>query len=345
MAETKESLIATMLSKIDSSYDTSEGTFFFDVLMPIAIELEKMYKYANSITDKGFADTATGKDLDRIVEQFGINRKKSTKSTGYVEITGLSGSRIFAGEKVASDSISFIFLENKTVKDKVVTVLVECETYGIDGNVPAGAIKYFPKTLQGLQSVTNKEAFTNGYDEETDEELRERYYIKVRTPATSGNIYHYQQWCLEVTGVGGCRIFPLWNGNGTVKCVIMDYNKKAADDSLINSVKEHIEENRPIGADVTVTSVLEKAISINVKLSIESGYSKDFAKEKIENSLNECFESIAFKKNYISYAKIGAIILSCEGIEDYTDLLVNNGISNINITEEEVCVLGGLEIE
>ena len=48
----------------------------------------------------------------------------------------------------------FIVNENKEVD-----VLVECEVYGTTGNVPIGAIKYFPKTLQGLQTVTNKEAF------------------------------------------------------------------------------------------------------------------------------------------------------------------------------------------
>ena len=76
---------------------------------------ETLTKEADSILDKGFADTACAKDLDRIVSQFGINRKKPTKSIGYVTVTGLNGSKIFAGEKAACDTVSFTFLENKTI--------------------------------------------------------------------------------------------------------------------------------------------------------------------------------------------------------------------------------------
>lgn len=340
MVDTKEILINNMLSNIDSSYDKSEGTFFYDVIAPVAIELSKLYKQADNILTKGFADKAKDKDLDRIVSEVGIVRKKATKSTGYVTIGGINGSKIIAGEKVASDSINFIFLENKKIENKEVDVLVECEVYGTTGNVPIGAIKYFPKTLQGLQTVTNKEAFVNGYDVEGDEALRERYYIKVRTPATSGNIYHYRQWCLETVGVGDCRILPLWNGNGTVKCVIINSNKKSADSALINDVKDHIEKNRPIGATVTVISAAEKTININVNLTIEDGYSVVTIKKAIEMSITDYLKEIAFNKTYVSLAKIGAYILDTDGVIDYTELKINGTVDNIQIATEEVAVLG-----
>ena len=344
MADSKETLVNNMLNNIDSIYDKSKGTFFYDVIMPVAIELEKLGKQADAILTKGFADTATGKDLDRIVEEVGIYRKQATKSTGYVTITGINGSKIIAGEKVSSDNISFKFLETKKIENNTTTVLVECETYGTDGNVPIGAIKYFPKTLQGLQSVTNKEAFTNGYDVETDEELRERYYIKVRTPATSGNIYHYQQWCLETTGVGACRIFPLWNGNGTVKCVIINSNKRGADETLIDNVKENIENNRPIGATVTVISAAEKEINVIFNLTIEESYSIDNIKASIEKAITDYLKDIAFDKTYVSLAKIGAFILDTDGVVDYTELKINGTADNVKIENEEVAVLGQVVI-
>lgn len=344
MADSKEVLINSMLGNIDSSYDKSEGTFFYDVIMPVAIELEKIAKQADSILTKGFADTATGKDLDRIVSEVGITRKRATKSTGIVNVTGINGSKIVAGEKVSSDSINFMFLESKKIENNNVDILVECEIYGTDGNVPIGAIKYFPKTLQGLQTVTNKEAFVNGYDEEDDESLRERYYIKVRTPATSGNIYHYKQWCLETTGVGDCRIVPLWNGNGTVKCVIINSNKKGADETLINSVKDNIEANRPIGADVTVISANEIPINITFNLTIEQSYNIDNIKLSIENTVIDYLKDIAFNKTYISLAKIGAYILDTDGVVDYTELKINNTADNIQIGNEYVAVLGQVTI-
>ena len=52
--------------------------------------------------------------------------------------------------------------------------------------------------------------------------MRARFYEKVRLPATSGNAYHYQQWALEVSGVGAAKVFPLDNGPGTVGILVVD---------------------------------------------------------------------------------------------------------------------------
>lgn len=340
MAYTQGEIINRILNSIDNKYDKSDGEFIYDIISAIAKELATSYEKLDAILDKGFADTAKDKNLERIVAEFGMERKHASKSSGYVTIVGNNGAKIIKGEKVASDEVNFIFLENAKIENKTVDVLVECEKVGTIGNVAAGAIKYFPKTLEGLQKVINKENFDNGYDEESDEDLRERYYVKVRTPATSGNIYHYKNWTMSVVGVGACKVVPLWNGNGTVKVVILNSNKKGADKELIDNVYNYIEEQRPIGATVTVVSAIEKTININVKLSIENGYSEDVIKENIQKNIEKFLAAIAFQNSYISYAKVGAIILNSEGVQDYNDLLINNATTNININDEEVCVLG-----
>lgn len=346
MAETREVIQERMLSNISNEYDKTEGSFFYDVIKPVAIELEALYAKAESILDKGFVDTATGENLDKIVGEQGIYRKPATKATGYVTITGTEGTTVNIGDKVASDTVNFIVTESKIIDSAgQVTVSVECEIAGTIGNVPAGAIKYFPITIPGLISVTNKSALINGYNEETDESLRERYYTKVRTPATSGNKWHYLNWAKEVIGVGDARVFPLWNGNGTVKIVIINSNKRAADSILINNVANYIEDNRPIGANVTVVSATEKPININVTLVIDSkNYVLENIKTDIERNIVEYLKKIAFVSNYVSYAQIGNIILNTEGVIDYSNLLLNNGTANITINNEEVAVLGGVVI-
>ncbi|HBJ1646521.1 TPA: baseplate J/gp47 family protein [Clostridium botulinum] len=344
MAYTQGEIVNRILNNIDSKYDKSDGEFIYDIASAIAKELVTSYENLDSILDKGFADTAKDKNLERIVAEVGIERKHASKSNGYVTIIGNNGSKIIKGEKVSSDEVNFTFLENTKIENKTVDVLVECEKVGTVGNLAAGAIKYFPKTLEGLQRVSNKEAFINGYDEENDEDLRKRYYVKVRTPATSGNIYHYKNWTMEVTGVGDCRILPLWNGNGTVKVIIINSNKVCASSDLVEKVTENIENNRPIGADVTVVSAIKKEINIKFNLEVEEGYEKDVIKEQIENTLIGYLKEIAFNKDYVSTAKIGAYILDTKGVKDYTGLTVNGGADNISISNEEVAVLGGVSI-
>ena len=72
-----------------------------------------------------------------------------------------------------------------------------------------------------------------------------------------------------MTGCNYCKVIPLWNGKGTVKCVIANANKRSASAELIKDVKDHIGAvdgtgEAPIGADVTVVSYTEKTVNINM---------------------------------------------------------------------------------
>lgn len=344
MADNKTTIQNRMLSNIDNKYDKTEGSFFYDSTKAVSIELEDGYKEQENILDKGFVETATGEYLDLKVAEQGLTRKPATKSTTTVTITGSEGATISQGDLVASDTVNYIVQETKTIDATLTTtVLVECEQVGTIGNVPVGAIKYFPITIAGINSVTITESVSNGYNGETDAELRQRYYDKVRTPATSGNKYHYRNWAKEVIGVGDARVFALWNGNGTVKVVLINSNKQGASTELINEVVTYIEEVRPIGADVTVISATEIPINIEGTLTIDTNnYTEAEVIGNIETKITDYLKDIAFVDNYVSYAKIGSLILESAGVLDYSNLTVNSGTSNISIADEEVDILGGV---
>ena len=243
--------------------------------------------------------------------------------------------------QVASDNLFFRILEDKLIPaSKEVDIKVECETYGAIGNIPIGAIKTFPVTLQGLTSVTNKNPLEGGYDAENDEKLKERYYMKVRTPATSGNIYNYLNWSNEVDGVGGTKVLPLWNGNGTVKVVIINSNSLAAEKELIEKVKENIEIKRPVGATVTVESATVKDINVSVDLIVDTkNYDEALVKNDVKKAIDDYIKSQAFKSNYISYARIGSTIFNVNGVADYRTLTLNNSTVNVNVENTEIAVL------
>lgn len=335
---TRDELRAQMLSRISADYDKSEGEFFYDAIDPVAIELAKSYEEQGGILDNAFVGTATGANLDRKCAELGIMRRAATKSTGQVEITGAQGATIPKGALVATELVNFIILEDKVVGDEA--VLVECVDFGTVGNVPANTVKFFPVTLEGLTAVTNHEPFTSGYNEETDESMRERYKLKATAPATSGNKAHYELWAKEVTGVGGAKVFPLWDGAGTVKIIICNANKRAADGELIGQVETHIEKERPIGASVTIESASEKAISITATIVLAHGVDIGQVKTALEDTLTNYFMDAAFVDSYISYAKIGSILYDVYGVADYSALKVNGGTGNVMLTETEIPALG-----
>lgn len=341
MGNTKDEIQARLLSNVSDEYDKTEGSFFYDALKPIAIEMEPKYTEIDNAPGDFFVVNATGANLDNRVAEQGLIRKPATKATTTVTVTGSQGAAINAGDKVSSDTANFIFLETKVIGETgQEAVSVECETAGSVGNVPIGAIKYFPITLPGLTAVTNSTAVTNGYDGEADEDLRARYFAKVKTPATSGNVYHYRNWALEVTGIGDARVDPLWNGNGTVKVIIINSNKQAADAQLIADTAAYIEEHRPIGATVTVISAANLAINIAATLILASGYTLEQARLSIEAKVTDYLKGIAFVSNIVSYTIIGSLILQADGVTDYTDYTLNLGTDNIAVGDEQVAVLG-----
>ena len=341
---TKEQILSKLLSNISNGFDKSVGSFFYDTQKPLSIELETIYTKMAQILLNGFAATAKGAYLESKVSEQGLTRKAATYAVGFVTIAGENGAAVNIGDKVAADRTVFTITENKTLSDGTVTAAVCCDEPGAVGNVPVGAINRFPVTLSGITSVTNAEPTTGGFDIETDDELRERYFQKVSAPLAGGNKYHYMLWAREVAGVGDVKVLPLWNGAGTVKVVLINSDRQAADATLIKNVFDHIEENRPVGAEVTVESAVPLAINVSARAYKRDGYDAPDVKAEMEKAVSDYLRNLAFRHSYVSYAHIGGSILSCGGLLDYDTLTANGGTDNIPIGETEVPVLGGVTL-
>ena len=344
---TEENIKKEMLDNISDEVDKTENKFINNAITPAAIKFAETYIGLDYIASKLDVENLKDDELERFVYQrTGQERKPATKATATVIISGQEGAKISKGDLVGADTVNFISTEDKTIDDTgQMAVNIECESSGTIGNVPAGAIKYFPVSIPGLTSVTNTEPITNGYNAESDESLLERYYERIRTPTTSGNKYHYLNWAKEVTGVGDAKVIPLWNGPGTVKVIIVDSNKNPATEDLITNVFQYIEEERPIGATVTVVSAIAKNVEITAKASLAEGYTIQLVLDRFKEALEEYRKDVAFKDSYISYAAIGNILFTVDGVLDYTDLQLNGAMKNIALGEEEIPIFDTVTLE
>lgn len=342
-----------MLNDIDTSLDTKVGSFVYDLTKPAANQISEAYVALDQVVAKLSIENLSGDELAaRINERTGLTRKPAGKATTTVTVTGNNGAQIKIGDKVASDTVNFIFTEAKTITSGSVSVLVECEQAGTIGNVPIGAIKYFPVTLAGLSSVTNPSAVTNGFDEESDADLLKRYYAHIQTPVTSNNAAYYKNLINQITGVGDNRIVPLWAGDNTFKVIIIDSNKQPASPSLVSSVQDYLDPNMDglgggaVALSMYCTVVSATALNIDVSFTItkDSGYTLEQVTTNVHNAITDYLKSIAFITSQVSYAKVGNAILDADGVLDYTSLTVNGGTSNVAIASDEVAVLGTLTI-
>lgn len=318
-----------------------EGTFENDVLASNSLEFAKMEVELEQAYKAAFAETSWGEYLTMLAGAVGVIRRQATKSIGKVKVTG-SGT-ILAGSIFATPAgIRFQTLEETTVT-KEAEVEIECLKAGDKGNVPAGAITLIPMSIPGISSVVNDEETYDGFDEETDDELKGRYFFKVRKPATSGNPRHYIQWAMEVPGVGTAKCQRTWAGPNTVRVIIADRNAQPASDELVQKVFDHIEEERPIGVKLTVVSATPVPIDIEAKV-VGSVDEDAFLASVISyfKELDNLVMSTSTQTYSVSVAQIGKRLVADGGVADYdTNSLFLNGVeANVSLAVDEIPVIG-----
>lgn len=334
-----------MMVNISDEYDKSKGNFVYDITKPVAVEFAKQQEKIATVQEKLDVEKLTGDELTRTVYQrTGIIRKPATQATTTVIVSGTAGTLVKVGELVGTETILYTVIEEAILNESgFAHVRVQCTEFGQIGNVPANTIVNFPASINGLVNVYNPERVVDGYDEETDNDLRQRYYDKLQRPGKAGNKYHYREWALEVTGVGDAKVFPRYNGPLSMKVVVIDANKLPANAELIEAVREHIEIEMPFGVDdLNVIPAEALLINLSVVLTLMPGYTEEVVKANIKKNITKHLKEIAFRTSFVSYAKIGALIIESDGVLDYQDLLINGSTANVVIPDDGVPVMGGV---
>lgn len=334
-----------MLTNISDEYDKARGNYIYDVTKPPAIEFAKQQQEVSKVQDKLDIENLSGDELTRTVYQrTGVERKLATRATTTVIISGTAGITVHVGELVGTETLTYSVIEEVKLNESGFGhVRVQCNEFGSIGNVPANTIKNFPVSIEGLVNVYNPDPVVNGYDEETDNDLRQRYYDKLQRPGKAGNKYHYREWALEVAGTGDAKVFPRYKGPLTMKVVVIDANKLPASAQLVEEVRVHIEKEMPFGVeDLLIISAVALPINLTVKLSIMPGYTEEVALTNIKKNITKHLKEIAFKTTFVSYAKIGALIIDSDGVLDYQNLFINGLSSNVVIPDESVAIMGGV---
>lgn len=350
-SKTSEELLNEMLSNVDDSYQKTTGFPTYDYLKALAVVLAPITEQMDVVAGKLDVNNLEGTELDRFVsERSIITRRTASKAeaTVLVDCTGdvvIPQGTLFETESGLQFATTIPF---SLANALFVNIPVECVVGGTIGNVGANTITKIPMTIANVVAVTNPRSATGGYEEETDEALRARYFAQMQTPATSGNVFHYQQWANSIAGVGASKVFPLWSGANTVQVVIVNDEMKAPDSSLVAEVQNYIDPGKtgegrgvaPIGAKCTVTGATEMSINVTVQISKGELYpSVDIAPK-----ITEYLRNIAFKQDYVSVGMIGNAIMNTDGVLDYNNLKINNQTANVTIPAKSVAVLGTVTV-
>lgn len=344
-------ILDEMLAAMPESYQKTIGFPTYDLLAAVSLRMEGTDEAIDEAKQQLDPENLHDSALDRyIYPRSGLERKAATFAHGSLTVTGTGtveqGTLFESGGGVQYYATETVAIEGEG------TVPVTCTVDGTAGNLPAHSVTQMPVAVQGIASCDNPEPIGGGYAEESDSEYYARYLLRLRTPATSGNIYHYQQWALEVSGVGHVKVFPRVQGVNTVDVVIADNAGQPADTALVKAVQEYIDPESegagrgqaPIGAQCFVSAASAKSIAIACKVSKLDTADEESVTAAIKSAVADYLASTVFAQSYVSYGQVAAAILSADGVVDFEGLAVGGGTANIAVGERECPVLGEVTI-
>ena len=344
-----EDILADLLDRVPDDIDKREGSIIYNALAPCATELQKMYKELQVLMDETFADTASMQYLMKRAAERGIQLKEATHAT----IRG-----VFTPETV--DVLDKRFSEKDliyAVDEKIADgqYMLRCETPGEPGNLHTGQLIPIDY-VEGLETANIAELLIPGEDEETTEQLRKRYFDSLNTTGFGGNIAGYKQWVNDINGVGGVKVYPVWNGGGTVKLVIISSNYGEPSQELISSVQTAVDpvQNHgegmgiaPIGHVVTVTGVFAAVINVATSFTYADGWTwddvKPYAEQTVDTYFRELAEAWADSENLIvRISQLESRFLTMPGIVDVSNTRLNGAAQNAELGADSIPERGNI---
>lgn len=364
---TYEALLEDVLENAPDDIDTRPGSIFYDAVSGILLKVAKLYTDLDLVFDLVMINTATGEYLDTKASEYGITRLPATSCCYLFEY---EGTKPDIGESFFTDGLYFIL---KEADDG--TLYLEAEEAGTSTNsIYAGTAAVPVNSIQGLASAAFGEVYSQGTDTETDEDLRKRVLEKVAGPAENGNRQHYKSWCESISGVGRVRLTPLWNGENTIKAILISPNGLPVDSSVENAVQQYIDPNS-LGKTVTLngrTYNVGDGLGNGVanigahftaaaadSLTIDISFSAEIAEEKSEREVEQAVKNavMLYLKELVMNTKddetiivrinaIGAILAGLtDYIVDYSNLELNGSAENVTPGDDEVPILGEVVLD
>ena len=340
------SILTRLLSNVSDTLDKREGSIIYDALAPAAMELAQCYINLDIYNNQSYLLTAIGTNLDNRVADYGLTRISATASQVLITITDINdelmsvdiGSRF----SVPNDygGYNFTIIENQSSG----VYLAECETLGSAGNTYTGMLLPL-QSINNLGNAVLTSIYKPGEDEESDDILRARALRKLNQTSFAGNKAAYREMAIGIDGVEDCKVFPVWDGGGTVKLAIIAANHTLPTQEFIDNVQTQIDplQNQgegiglaPIGHSVTVVSPTKLDINISATLTIKSSSTIEQLQSSIVQQIQNYIYSVQndFVDNdtlIIYLSKISAAILNISDVLNVSSLTINGNATDLEI--------------
>lgn len=354
--QTEDVILKRMLNRVSSDIDKREGSIIYDASMPAAIEFMLLYATLDYFLQNTFGDTAEREYLIEIAKERGLTPYEASYAEGNAVFTP-EDIIVPVGTRFSYDEVNYVVISTAAG-----TARLQCETAGTAGNMPAGSIVPIDY-VAGLKTAYWEGYLIPGEDEEDTESFRERYLASFNSQAYGGNIADYKEKVNAISGVGGVKVYPVWNGGGTVKIVFMTSEYEPPEDEFIDEVQTALDPTQnqgigigiaPIGHTVTVEGAKNSSIDIGLHITFDNGSFSDY-EATIESTIDDYFKELnstwedtqrvsadVYENSglIVRISQIESRILDISGVSDISHTTLNGEEENLQLGVDELATRG-----
>lgn len=262
--------------------NVAENSDYFVLGTALADQVSAVFNNIEIQSDASFPDTATGTDLDRILEIYGLSRRPAGGSSGQIIITTSAPTLVPVGANLTS-SVGEVYevTIGGTYSDQDVIPVHSSDT-GEKTNLAVDEILTWTDPPAYTQSTAVVEqALTGGVDEEDDETARARLLTRLQNPPVSGNWQHVAE-IAEASDpvIQKAFIYQAANGPATIHIAVIGYPSTVSKSREVDSIKLNsliipfILGNLPEHTETTITTVNDEptdcAIELVIPLAVSS---------------------------------------------------------------------------
>lgn len=353
------------MEHVPDNIDIREGSIMYDALAPACYSLAEFTMQLKNVLLETFTQTAQGGYLDLRAEEHGIKRIAATQTIIKGKFTKDDGTPVALVEgnrfsSIDDDPVYYSIIKQDT--DPLYYTLL-AETAGTRGNQYIGQLLPIDH-FNGLATAELIEVVIPARDEESDDDLRARILKTYQVNAFGGNVEDYINLASAIDGVGAVQVYPVWNGGGTVRVVILNNAFGLPNTTLVDQVQEIISPTddqkgyglAPIGHLVTVAGPTQKNVAVSLHVDTRVGVSLDSLKSSISAKLEEHF--LTLRKTWANHddlyhygqtiyrSQLIVSVLQVEGVANVSGVKFNNADADLTLqmdnTKQEIAFLGAV---
>jgi len=344
-------MLTELKQQFGDDFDTREGTPQYQIVAAVAAQLGELWENNQNLYSQRYVNLATGVALNYAVKFAGLRRNQATAATGEITISGTDGTIIPAEFLISTqDNIIFKTLESGTISGGSVNLNIIAEETGTNGNVAADTITKIVNPLSGVDSVTNVLETSGGSNQETDVDLRTRYFASLALGGGSTSnavrsallqvdnvkdaICRENDTMYTVNGIPPKSIAPVVLNGTDVDIISKILETKAAGIQSYGTITDDVEDEN--GNIITIGFTRPTEISIWIRVTVTKGseYPPD-GDTQIRDIVVDYINNLKIGVDVILFKISIEIVNNVTGIDN---LLIESSLDGITYTTNDIII-------